>query len=123
MINDPYSHRLKPPLDDDQLRDMWVRNRSPEVHALLWEVKRLQNIVRRAWQFQTFFPPQGYLGGSTRDMVLCHLRDELKDEPYRTLAVEQDGKRSRLPLGRYFGKPEIFRKALADLLAPAQAAQ
>ncbi|MCY1349058.1 hypothetical protein D9M68_405210 [compost metagenome] len=40
-----------------------------------------------------------------------------------TLAVEQDGKLSRLPRGRYFGKPELFRKALADLLAPAQAAQ
>lgn len=42
---------------------------------------------------------------------------------YPTLAIEQDGKLSRLPLGRYFGKPELFRKALADLLAPAQAAQ
>ncbi|EYS89516.1 hypothetical protein CF68_32930 [Cupriavidus sp. SK-4] len=82
MINDPYSDLLRPPLDDDELRDMWARNRSPEVHALLWEVKRLQNIVRRAWQFQTFFPTQGYLGGSTRDMVLWHLRDELKNEPY-----------------------------------------
>ncbi|MGH8789532.1 MAG: hypothetical protein ACREYA_31225 [Cupriavidus necator] len=44
-------------------------------------------------------------------------------QPRPTLAVEQDGKLSRLPLGRYFGKPELFRKALADLLAPAQAAQ
>ena len=42
---------------------------------------------------------------------------------YPTLAIEQDGKLSRLPLGRYFGKPELFRKALADLLASAQAAQ
>jgi len=82
MVKDAYSDRLKPPLDDDQLRDMWARNRSPEVHALLWEVKRLQNIVRRAWQFQTFFAPQGYLGGTNRDMVLWHLRDEIKDEPY-----------------------------------------
>ncbi|WP_454735346.1 hypothetical protein [Cupriavidus necator] len=82
MVKDLYSDRLKPPLDDDQLRDMWARNRSPEVRALLWEVKRLQNIVRRAWQFQTFFPPQAYLGGTNRDMVLCHLRDEIKNEPY-----------------------------------------
>lgn len=82
MVKDPYSDRLRAPLSDDQLRDMWTRNRSPEVHALLWEVKRLQNIVRRAWQFQTFFPPQSYLGGSNKDMVLQHLRHELANEPY-----------------------------------------
>lgn len=82
MINDPYSARLRPPLDDDQLRDMWARNRSPEVRALLWEIKRLQNIVRRAWQFQTFFPPTGYLGGTNQDMVLHYLREEIANEPY-----------------------------------------
>jgi len=88
MINDPYSGRLRPPLDDDQLRDMWARNRSPEVRALLWEVKRLQNIVRRAWQFQTFFPPKGYLGGSNQDMVLQYLREELANEPYLQGALQ-----------------------------------
>ncbi|MCY0852564.1 DsbA family protein [Cupriavidus sp. D39] len=40
---------------------------------------------------------------------------------YPTLAIEQGGKVSRLHLGQYFGKPELFRKALKNHLAHGQA--
>lgn len=50
------------------------------------------------------------------------LLEALGGRGYPTLAIEQDGKLSRLHLGRYFGKPELFRQALAELLAPAQSA-
>lgn len=46
--------------------------------------------------------------------------EALDGRGYPTLAIEQDGKVSRLHLGRYFGKPEQFRKALADMLTPSQ---
>jgi len=51
------------------------------------------------------------------------LLEVLGGRGYPTLALEQDGKVSRLHLGRYFGKPELFRQALADLLSPALAAE
>lgn len=58
MINDPYSSRLRPPLDDDQLRDIWARNRSPEVPALLWEVSACR-ILFGAPGSSRRFPSQG----------------------------------------------------------------
>ncbi len=36
---------------------------------------------------------------------------------YPTLAIERNGKLTRLHLGQYFGKPELFRRTLADFLA------
>ncbi|WP_458761632.1 DsbA family protein [Cupriavidus basilensis] len=59
--------------------------------------------------------------------VTEHIRDTqalleaLGGRGYPTLAIEKDGKLSRLHLGRYIGKPELFRQALAKLLAPASA--
>lgn len=45
----------------------------------------------------------------------------LSGRGYPTLALEKDGKLTRLHLGRYFGKPELFRQALAEVLATPQA--
>ncbi|MDF3834687.1 DsbA family protein [Cupriavidus basilensis] len=42
---------------------------------------------------------------------------EIGGRGYPALAIEQDGKVSRLRLGRYFGKPELFRKAMEEVLA------
>ncbi|CAJ92894.1 DSBA-like thioredoxin domain-containing protein [Cupriavidus necator] len=48
------------------------------------------------------------------------LLDALGGQGYPTLAIERDGMLSRIHLGRYFGKPERFREALAELMAPPQ---
>ncbi|MHA7679928.1 DsbA family protein [Cupriavidus sp. PET2-C1] len=45
------------------------------------------------------------------------LLDEIGGRGYPALAIEQDGKISRLRLGRYFGKPELFKKAMEEALA------
>ena len=60
------------------------------------------------------------------DDALLHIAEHFADTQvflealggrgYPTLAIERDGKVSRLHLGRYFGKPELFRQALAQLL-------
>lgn len=69
---------LKPPLPTDQLRTIQKRNRdSPDVLALLWEIKRMRATLLYADQLQrmlTTLPgPQG--------AILDTLRDKLKDEP------------------------------------------
>jgi hypothetical protein len=48
--------RYPEPLSAVQLRAMYRRNRRPEVRALLWEIARLQAIVRRADQLLACFP-------------------------------------------------------------------
>jgi len=69
---------LKPPLPTDQLHKIQERNRdSPDVLALLWEIKRMRATLLYADQLQrmlTTLPgPQG--------AILDTLRDKLKDEP------------------------------------------
>ncbi|EHP38997.1 protein-disulfide isomerase [Cupriavidus basilensis OR16] len=45
------------------------------------------------------------------------LLEEIGGHGYPALAIEQGGKISRLRTGRYFGKPELFRKAMEEVLA------
>lgn len=47
--------RFPAPLSAAELRARDRRNRSPEVLALLWEIARLQSIVRRADQMLSCF--------------------------------------------------------------------
>lgn len=74
--------RYPEPLSAVQLRAMYRRNRTPEVRALLWEIARLQTIVRRADPLLACFP--AYAGTSTAtalEIVLGALRRELVGEP------------------------------------------
>jgi putative protein-disulfide isomerase len=48
--------------------------------------------------------------------------EALDGRGYPTLALEQNGEIRRIRLGRYFGKPELFREALAGMLRGAAAA-
>ncbi|CAG2126949.1 hypothetical protein LMG31506_00253 [Cupriavidus yeoncheonensis] len=90
MKKNPFEGRYKEPLTDEQLREMWHRNRSPEVRALLWEIARLQSIVRRAWQFQSCFPKAEYHTANAQSMILWHLRNEMSIEPYLHGEVKVD---------------------------------
>jgi ADP-dependent phosphofructokinase/glucokinase len=54
-----------------------MRNKSPKVRELLWEIHRLRAIVLRADQLQRSL---GQMGGGV-GIVLGALREELKGEP------------------------------------------
>ncbi|MEH6434272.1 hypothetical protein [Massilia sp. DD77] len=69
---------FKPPLSRDTLREIQNRNLdSADVHALLWEIKRLRATVLHADQLQRLLTT---LSGPQGD-VLEALREKLKDEP------------------------------------------
>lgn len=68
---------MKKPLTKADLQAIQDRNDSPDVRALLWEIKRLRGIVLRADQLQRLL---GDVGGS-QGMVLAGLRGELENEP------------------------------------------
>jgi hypothetical protein len=69
---------------------MYRRNRTPEVRALLWEIARLQTIVRRADQLLACFPASaGTSTASALEIVLGALRRELAGEP----CLEEDRRR------------------------------
>ena len=53
---------------------------------LLWEIKRLQAIVRRAYQLEQSLG--SHEGGTSTCMILRCLRDEIADEP----CLEEDKK-------------------------------
>lgn len=68
----------RPPLTRAQLHEIQERNPdSPDVRALLWEIKRLRGIVLRADQVQRSL---GDIGGAVGVMV-HGLRHELQGEP------------------------------------------
>lgn len=74
--------RYPEPLSAAQLRAMYRRNRTPEVRALLWEIARLQTIVRRADQLLACFPASAGTSTATAlEIVLGALRRELAGEP------------------------------------------
>ncbi|QBP10093.1 hypothetical protein [Cupriavidus metallidurans] len=74
--------RYPEPLSAVQLRAMYRRNRTPEVRALLWEIARLQAIVRRADQLLACFPASAGTSTATAlEIVLGALRRELVGEP------------------------------------------
>ena len=71
------------PLSAAELRAMYRRNRSPEIRALLWEIVRLHNIVRRADQLLACFPASACTSTtSALEIVLGALRRKLEGEPW-----------------------------------------
>lgn len=64
------------------MKAMYQRNRTPEVRDLLWEIARLQVIVRRAAQLSACFPMyDSHANSSAFHIILNALRRELQDEP------------------------------------------
>lgn len=78
----PGRQRTFPPaLTREQLRAMYQRNRTPEVRELLWEVARLQAIVRRAAQLSACFPMYDSCATTSAfQIILNALRRELANE-------------------------------------------
>ena len=69
---------FKPPLTKETLIEIQERNPgSPDVRALLWEVKRLRALALYADQLQRML---GTLPGP-QGAILDTLREKLKDEP------------------------------------------
>jgi hypothetical protein len=78
----PAGQRFRPPLTCAEMRAMYLRNRTPEVRALLWEVARLQAVVRRANQLAACFPLyDNQTTASSFHIILEALRRELALEP------------------------------------------
>lgn len=78
----PPGQRFRVPLTSVEMRAMYQRNRTPEVRALLWEVARLQAIVRRANQLAACFPLyDNHATASSFHIILEALRRELAVEP------------------------------------------
>ncbi len=80
--------RFRPPLSASEMRAMYQQNRTPEVRALLWEVARLQAVVRRANQLAACFPLyDNQTTASSFHIILEALRRELALEPCIGLAA------------------------------------
>jgi hypothetical protein len=78
----PARQRFRAPLTSVEMRAMYLRNRTPEVRALLWEVARLHAIVRRANQLAACFPLyDNQTTASSFHIILEALRRELALEP------------------------------------------
>jgi hypothetical protein len=71
------STTFKPPLRDEELRDIGRRKDPADIVRLLWEIKRLQSIALRADQLQGAIGPAGGAVG----MVLGALRNDLAELP------------------------------------------
>lgn len=67
----------RPKLTKSDLHEIQERNDSPDVRALLWEIKRLRGLVLRADQLQKAL---GEMSGS-QGLMLEGLRSELEGEP------------------------------------------
>ncbi len=69
---------FKPPLTKETLVEIQERNPgSPDVRALLWEVKRLRSLALYIDQLQRML---GTLSGP-QGMLLKSIREQLKNEP------------------------------------------
>lgn len=66
---------FRPPILLSELHDIGVRKQSSDVIPLLWEIKRLQAIVRRAYQLEQSLG--SHEGGTSTCMILRCLRNEL----------------------------------------------
>jgi hypothetical protein len=70
---------LKPPLSLQQLKEIQQRNPdNPDVRALLWEIKRLHNIVQRGDQLVRSVPETN---GTAVGIIAQAFRSETKNEP------------------------------------------
>lgn len=70
--------RFKPPLTTAQLQEIQARNQgNPDVYFLLWEIKRLHEIMRLADQLQRSL---GDVGAGA-NLILGALRRQLEGDP------------------------------------------
>ena len=65
------------PLTTVELVEIRLRSDSPDMRAVLWEIRRLRRIVSRADQLERSLGPTGGAVGMIRDI----LRAELDEEP------------------------------------------
>lgn len=65
------------PLTTVELVEIRLRSDSPDMRAVLWEIRRLRRIVSRADQLERSLGPIGGAVGMIRDI----LRAELDEEP------------------------------------------
>lgn len=107
--------RYPAPLSAAELRAFYRRNHSPEVRALLWEIARLQTIVRRADQLLSCFPASAGASTATAlDIVIGALRRELKGE--------RAWKRSAGVRRKWSGRPSWPRRIRGSISARPGAA-
>lgn len=70
---------LKPPLSLQQLKEIQERNPgNADVRALLWEIKRLHNLVQRGDQLVRSIPETN---GTAVGIIAQAFRSEARDEP------------------------------------------
>ena len=68
---------FRKPLTTVELVEIRLRSDSPDMRAVLWEIRRLRRIVSKADQFERSLGPTGGAVGMIRDV----LREELDKEP------------------------------------------
>ena len=85
-----------PPLNSDQLRELWQRAPIAAVRRLLWEIHRLRALVLRANDFvrsATYYKAEQRMDTTSRSL-LEGLRESLKEEP---VVKEDDARRLDQP--------------------------
>lgn len=68
---------FRKPLSTAELKEIRTRSDSPDMRAVLWEIRRLRRIASRADQLERSLPPSSGALGMIRDL----LRAELDQEP------------------------------------------
>lgn len=68
---------FKKPLTTVELVEIRLRSDSPDMRAVLWEIRRLRAIISRADQLERSLGPTGGAIGMIRDI----LRAELDEDP------------------------------------------
>ncbi|CAG2129028.1 hypothetical protein LMG26411_00105 [Cupriavidus numazuensis] len=107
-----------PPLARDEFRDIWTRNRSPDVRDLLWEIARLRNVVLHSHHHAERF--QNKLSGNLE--YECWVR-HLMSEPCVIEAFELDYG-SLVPGSRGHGgevRPPEHEERFAEMLRASNA--
>jgi hypothetical protein len=69
--------RFRPPLGLEQLREIRARSDSPDMRAVLWEVRRLQEIASTADQLDRSLGPRVGRSG----LIRASLRVQLDGQP------------------------------------------
>lgn len=68
---------FRKPLSTAELKEIQTRSDSPDMRAVLWEIRRLRRIASRADQLERSLPRSSGALGMIRDL----LRAELDQEP------------------------------------------
>lgn len=75
-----YSIHMRQPLTTADLRAIRERSDSPDVRALLWEIRRLRQILLRSDQLVRSMHLE--VGGTSQVTIARLLRDELMADPF-----------------------------------------